>query len=180
MDMPSDSADDFAVFVRSQTPVLFRSAFLLTRDRGMAEDLVQETLTRLYPQWARVRAADAPMAYVRRSMMNNFLSSRRRSSSRELPFADWNALAGPELTSIDPASAVSDRDLVRALLERLSPKARAVVVLRFYHGLSDPEIADELHCREGTVRSILSRALRSLRTDRLVNTSASRSSGGAS
>jgi RNA polymerase sigma-70 factor (sigma-E family) len=152
---------DFPTFVRAHTPVLFRSAYLLTRDRSSAEDLVQETFTRLYPQWSRVAHAEVPLAYVRRSMMNNFLNTRRTRASREVLFAD-----PPDRAPVpDLALGVTDRDLVRALLERLPAKQRAVIVLRFFHDLTDAEIAADLGCRQGTVRSIVSRALASLRED---------------
>ena len=152
---------DFPSFVRAHTPALFRSAYLLTRDRSSAEDLVQETFTRLYPQWSRVANADVPLAYVRRSMVNNFLNTRRGQAGREVLFAD-----PPDRASTsDLAVAVTDRDLVRALLETLSAKQRAVIVLRFFHDLTDAEIAADLGCRQGTVRSIVSRALATLRED---------------
>ncbi|HEV2888433.1 MAG TPA: SigE family RNA polymerase sigma factor [Jatrophihabitans sp.] len=151
---------EFSVFVRSHSTALLRSAYLLTGDRASAEDLVQDTFLRLFPRWSRVVAADVPLAYVRRSMMNNFLNSRRRAGHEvllaELPERGYDPdLAGP----------LSDRELVRGLLADLPPKQRAVLVLRFYDDLSDAQIAAELGCRQGTVRSIVSRSLGVLRAE---------------
>lgn len=149
---------EFSTFVRSHSTVLLRSAFLLTGDLAAAEDLVQDTFLRLFPRWSRVVAADVPLAYVRRSVMNNFLNSRRRGG-HEVLFAE-----PPERGyDHDPAGALSDRELVRGLLADLPPKQRAVLVLRFYLDLSDAEIAADLGCRQGTVRSIVSRSLGALR-----------------
>src|SRR3954469_10605149 len=75
---------EFAEFVRGNTAALLRTAYLLTGSSPAAEDLVQDTLVRLYPQWRRVESADVPLAYVRRAMTNAWLNQRRRASSREL------------------------------------------------------------------------------------------------
>lgn len=156
-----DDAAGFSMFVRQHSTTLLRAAYLLTGDRGAAEELVQDTLVRLYPQWARVQAADVPMAYVRRSLTNNFLNGRRRQSSGDLLFGD------PPERGYEPdlAGRIGDRELVRDLLDRLGPKQRAVLVLRFFHDLTDDQIAAEVGCREGTVRSIVSRSLQLLRTE---------------
>jgi RNA polymerase sigma-70 factor (sigma-E family) len=151
---------EFATFVRAHSTALLRSAFLLTGERAAAEDLLQDTFVRLYPRWSRVAEADVPLAYVRRSMTNNFLNGRRRSG-REVLVADL-----PERGyEADLAGPLSDRDLVRGLLDGLPPKQRAVLVMRFFHDLSDEEIAADLGCRQGTVRSIVSRSLGTLRTE---------------
>jgi len=156
-----EHAAGFSMFVRQNSTTLLRAAYLLTGDRSAAEELLQDTLVRLYPQWSRVQAADVPMAYVRRSLTNNFLNGRRRHSSQDLLFAD------PPERGYEPdlAGRISDRDLVRDLLDQLGPKQRAVVVLRFFHDLTDDQIAAEVGCREGTVRSIVSRSLQALRIE---------------
>ena len=150
---------DFAAFVRTNTTTLLRSAYLLTGSQQAGEELVQDTFVRLYPRWSRVSSADAPMAYVRKSLTNNFLNHRRARVSSELPFAD------PPVGGHEPdiARSVTDRDLVSQLLDSLPPKSRAVLVLRFYDDLSDTDIAKAVGCRPGTVRSTVSRALASLR-----------------
>lgn len=150
----------FSHFVRSYSGTLYRTAFVLSHDRATAEDLVQETFLRLYPVWDRVEAAEAPMAYVRRTLMNTFLNGRRRAA-REVLLAD-----PPDRPSgRDFAIEIGDHDLVRQLLGRLGPRPRAILVLRYLHDLSDVEIAAELGCRPGTVRSTISRALSTLRSE---------------
>lgn len=152
---------EFSTFVRTHSTALLRSAYLLTGDRQAAEELLQDTFARLYPQWSRVSQAEVPIAYVRRSLTNNFLNGRRRRSASDLLFAD------PPERGYDPdlAARLSDRDLVRNLLDSLPPKQRAVLVLRFFDDLSDAQIAADVGCRAATVRSIVSRGLQTLRAD---------------
>jgi RNA polymerase sigma-70 factor (sigma-E family) len=152
---------EFSVFVRVHSTALLRSAYLLTGDRLEAEELVQDTLVRLYPNWDRVAAADVPLAYVRRSLTNNFLNARRRRSANDLLFAE-----PPEQPyELDLGSRLSDRQLVRRLLDGLPARQRAVLVLRFFEDLEDTEIASIIGCRRGTVRSIISRGLQQLRAE---------------
>ncbi|HTZ42766.1 MAG TPA: SigE family RNA polymerase sigma factor [Jatrophihabitans sp.] len=152
---------EFATFVRVHSTALVSSAFLLTGDRVDAEELVQDTLVRLYPNWARVAQADVPLAYVRRSLTNNFLNGRRRRSAGDVLVAD------PPETGYEPdlGGRLSDRELVRSLLDRLPARQRAVLVLRFFEELDDGDIAAIVGCRRGTVRSIVSRSLQQLRLD---------------
>jgi RNA polymerase sigma-70 factor (sigma-E family) len=152
---------EFSAFVRAHTSALLRSAFLLTSDAAAAEDLVQETFLRLYPKWSRVARVEAPLAYVRRSMLNTFLNSRRTKSSQEQPIAE----IPDRPDESDLACDVTERALVVWLLESLPPRQRAVLVLGFLHDLSDAEIAADLGCRRATVRSIVSRALASVRSE---------------
>ena len=149
----------FADFVRVNVPVLVRKACLLTGSRLAAEELVQDTLVRLYPRWDHVENADVPVAYVHRSLTNNFLNQRRRHGDRETLTAAVPDRPGHRTTERD----VTDRDEVRALLRKLSPRQRTVLVLRFYQGLSDVQIAGELGYRPGTVRSLASRGLATIR-----------------
>ena len=152
---------EFTSFVRQHSTVLLRSAYLLTGDRLEAEELVQDTLVRLYPNWGRVSAAEVPLAYVRRSLTNNFLNGRRRRSSGDLLFAE------PPERGYDPdlGGRLSDRQLVRQLLDGLPDRQRAVLVLRFFDDLEDTEIASIIGCRRGTVRSMVSRGLQQLRAE---------------
>jgi RNA polymerase sigma-70 factor (sigma-E family) len=152
---------EFSMFVRVHSTALLRSAYLLTGDRLEAEELVQDTLVRLYPNWGRVAAAEVPLAYVRRSLTNNFLNGRRRRSANDLLFAE-----PPEQAyELDLGSRLSDRQLVRRLLDGLPARQRAVLVLRFFEDLEDTEIASIVGCRRGTVRSIISRSLQQLRAE---------------
>jgi RNA polymerase sigma-70 factor (sigma-E family) len=150
---------DFATFVRAQTSGLLRTAYLLTGSAAAAEDLVQDTFLRLYPKWHRVETADAPLAYVRRSMTNGFLNEKRRASSRDLTVAT----VPDRLEDGDAYTQLLDRDQVQALLAQLPARQRAALVLRYFSDLPDDDIAAALDCRVGTVRSLISRGLATLR-----------------
>lgn len=151
--------ESFETFVRANATALLRTAFLLAGSRPAAEDLLQDTLTHLYPQWDRVSGTDVPLAYVRRSLTNRFVSSRRRASSRELPTADipdgWDGQ--------DVAQLVADRRQVWQLLGTLGARQRAAVVMRYYHDLTDEEIAQFLDCKPATARSLISRGIAAIR-----------------
>jgi RNA polymerase sigma-70 factor (sigma-E family) len=160
----------FAAFVRAHTRSLFTTAYLLTGDTGHAEELLQDTLVRLYPKWHRVTAAGSPVAYVRRSVVNGFISGRRRSDR----VVAIDGLAGsPELSRegrIDPAygvdvvaDAVTDRQLLVHLMRELPARQQAALVLRYFDDLADAEIAEILGCRPATVRSLISRGLTAMR-----------------
>ena len=151
----------FAQFVRDQTSTLLRSAYLLTGDSASAEDLVQDTFLRLYPKWHRVMSADVPLAYVRRSLVNGFLNNRRRPSSREIVVDE----VPDRVDGRDIGLDVTNRDLVWRLLGTVSDRQRAALVMRFFHDLDDDEIAGHLGCRAGTVRSLISRGLATLRAE---------------
>lgn len=153
------SATGFTAFVREHTPALLRTAYLLTGNALSAEELVQDTFVRLYPKWDRVESADIPLAYVRRSMSNGFVNTRRRASRREYAFADV-----PEHPDeYDGVAQLADRDEIWAGLSRLPDRQRAALVMRFFDDLSDDDTAAALGCRVGTVRSLVSRGLAALR-----------------
>jgi len=154
-------ADEFAPFVRAHTAALLRVAYLLTGDGASAEDLVQETFARLFPRWDRVRQADVPIAYVRRTLANLFVNRSRSPSRREVlvEFLPEGAVLA------DATAQADDRDELWELLAHLPERQRAVLVLRYFHDLPDDEIAAALDCRPGTVRSLLSRGLAALREE---------------
>ena len=149
---------DFEAYVAARGPALLSFAYVLTRDAQLAEDLTQTALAQAYRHWSRVERAEHPDAYVRKVLVNAHLSWRRRRSSRERPAeaVDTGSVA-------DPSSAVADRDQTRRLLDQLPPRARAILVLRYYADLDDASIADLLSIRPSTVRATASRALASLR-----------------
>lgn len=150
----------FEEFLRDRLPVLLRFAAVLCLDRGLAEDVVQEVLVRAQSRWPRIQVLDVPEAYVRRMIINEFLSWRRKWA-RIVPHADLPDGIG----AADPAETHADRAELASELARLPKKQRAAVVLRYYGGLDDAEIASELGCTPGTVRSHLSRALTALRVE---------------
>jgi RNA polymerase sigma-70 factor (sigma-E family) len=160
MEQPQRAEAHFAQFVESSTDSLLGTAYLLTRDRQAAEELVQDSLVALYPKWPRVQAAGSPMAYVRRALVNRFLNQRRRPVT-ELPTGRLPETSGrPDFTNL-----LADRDQLRHALAGLPDRQRAAVVLRYFHDYSDQQCADAMDCRIGTVRSLISRALASLRGD---------------
>jgi RNA polymerase sigma-70 factor (sigma-E family) len=149
----------FAGFVREHTAALLRTAYLLTGNAQSAEELVQDTLVRLFPKWERVAAADVPLAYVRRSMANGFINQRRRASRRESAYENV-----PErVDEHDAVDQLADRDQIWSGLRHLPDRQRAALVLRFFEDLTDDESAAALGCRVGTVRSLVSRGLTALR-----------------
>ncbi|MEJ7649542.1 MAG: SigE family RNA polymerase sigma factor [Nakamurella sp.] len=149
-----------AAFVTEHAASLFRTALLLTGDRHRAEDLVQDVLTMLLPKWHRVAEAERPVAYVRRSLANQFISANRR--------CDTQVLLLGEVPEVDPkpdhADAVASSVTLWPMLRELPPRQRAAVVLRYFHGWTDVEIAAALDCRRGTARSLISRGLEALRS----------------
>jgi RNA polymerase sigma-70 factor (sigma-E family) len=156
--MGDDAA--FERFVREHTAALYRTAFLLTGSRHEAEELLQDTLSRLYPKWAQVAAADAPVAYVRRSLANRFVSTKRSPAARtesmwELPDT-WDGT--------DVSETVATSRTIWQLLGDLPDKQRAAVVLRYFHDLSDADVADTLGCRPVSVRSLVSRGIAAMRS----------------
>lgn len=150
---------DFARFVEESTSSLLGTAYLLTRDRQAAEELVQDSLVALYPLWPKVAAAQSPIAYARRALINRYLNQQRHASVVER----IGELLPDRQAPPDFARQVDDRDQLRRVLSTLPPRQRAAVVLRYFHDLSDQQVADELGCRATTVRSLISRALTTLR-----------------
>lgn len=156
-----DPDTGFEAFVRAHTPALLRTAYVLTGDAPAAEELVQETMVRLLPKWSKVEAADLPLAYVRRALANQYVNQRRRPARREFAYADV-----PEgVDHRDPVGQLADRDEIWAGLALLPDRQRAALVLRYYEGLDDAAIAEVLGARVGTVRSLISRGLATLRRE---------------
>jgi RNA polymerase sigma-70 factor (sigma-E family) len=149
----------FEGYVRAQRPALLRFATVLAGDGYAAEDLVQIVLGKAYQRWDRIASIDFPHAYVRRMVVNEFLSWRRRLV-RAVPTEDLDVLL-PHTP--DHADAHAQHLELLHLVNGLPKRQRAAVVLRYYEGLSDQEIATALGCGVSTVRSNLSRALASLR-----------------
>jgi RNA polymerase sigma-70 factor (sigma-E family) len=139
---------------------LLRVGFQLTHDQAAAQDLVQEALLRVYSTVRR--GGQEPQdwyAYLRRAVINEYVRTRRLLSSTEVVLG-----AVPEAPPAESAEGqVDDRAQVWAALGELSARQRAVLVLRYYEGLPDAEIAVLLGCRETSVRSLASRGLAAMR-----------------
>jgi RNA polymerase sigma-70 factor (sigma-E family) len=158
-----DSDERFTAFVREHTQALLKTAYLLTRNSGEAEELVQDTLAWLYPRWAQVEQAEYQLAYVRKAVVNRYLAGRRRLSATEVHFDEARERASDRPVIRDRTAEVDERITLWATLGELSERQRAALVLRFFHDLPDDEVAGVLECRVGTVRSLISRALSTLR-----------------
>jgi RNA polymerase sigma-70 factor (sigma-E family) len=157
-DVP-DAPEGFDDFVLGRGRALLRFAYVVSGDAYLAEDLVQEVLARLHRRWDKVIAMQHPEAYVRTSIVRQFVSWRRRRSAREAILAEV-----PEPAALaEPQQGVLARDQMWRLLANLPRAQRAVLVLRFYCDLPDDEIATLLGCGESTVRSQASRAFARMR-----------------
>jgi RNA polymerase sigma-70 factor (sigma-E family) len=153
-------AEDDALdrFARAHAKGLLRFAVLMASAGEDAEDLVQECLIRLAPRLDRLTDPEA-VAYGRRVITNLSVDQHRRRS-RSSALSRLLSRPSPQL---NVEQQVTDRDAVIALLASLPTRQRAAVVLRYWAGLSEREIADTLRCSQGTVKSQISRALASLR-----------------
>ncbi len=151
----------YADFVRSRTQALLRSAYLLTGDQHLAEDLVQEALARTHRAWARLERESNAEAYARKVMYHAQVSVWRRPKVAEvLPGDGLVAHAG---RSDDPADAATRRVVLQRALLQLSPRQRAVVVLRYFEDHSEVEAAHLLGVSVSTVKTQCARALDRLR-----------------
>ncbi|GIG56908.1 RNA polymerase subunit sigma-24 [Longispora fulva] len=152
----------FEEFVDNRLDALLRYAVVLTGDPHLAQDVVQETMVRAQLKWRRISNADRPEPYVKRMLTNVYLDWRRGPWWRRVLLRGDDTPDPPVPT--DHAQAAVERDAMWLLLAGLPRRQRAAVVLRYYEGLPDAEIADVLGCAVGTVRAHISRALATLRT----------------
>ncbi|WP_300081634.1 SigE family RNA polymerase sigma factor [Propioniciclava sp.] len=159
--MTSTSTDaEFEAFVDANHAYLSRAAYLITSDRAVAEDLLQEALVRTYRAWRRIEPGLA-RAYCRRTMVN-LTTDRWRRRRFEAPAVEPVDRADPRADR--DYAGVDDRDAIARELAALPPRERAVVVLRFYADLSEADVAAELGIALGTVKSTCHRALQRLRS----------------
>ncbi|MYY02082.1 MULTISPECIES: SigE family RNA polymerase sigma factor [unclassified Streptomyces] len=156
--MRSDEHAALHAFVESRRTALFRSAFLLCGDRHEAEDLVQTALVKVVLGARRHGRLDNIEAYARKTLVNTFIAARRRFWRREQAYGELP----------DRAAQAPDTDTglaVRAALARLTPRQRAVLVLRYWEDLSVEATAEMLGMRENTVKSHAARGLAALRAE---------------
>ncbi|GAA1390124.1 hypothetical protein GCM10009639_18450 [Kitasatospora putterlickiae] len=162
-----DHVTEFTAYVRERRASLYATAYHLTGDRYEAEDLLQSALFSTYRAWGRITDKAAVGGYLRRTMTNLHISAWRRRKVNEYPteelpetVGDTDAMGGTEL-----------RAVLWQALAKLPENQRTMLVLRYYEGKTDPEIADVLGISVGTVKSSIWRALRRLREDEQLNTS---------
>jgi len=151
----SAEAEGFAQFVEGRRRALLRTAWLLTGDWALAEDLVQTALVRSWPRWERIWRRGDPEMYVRRVLVNTWAGWRRRRWRAEQPSESVpdSPAAG------DLAGEAALRVAVRGALGCLSDRQRAVLVLRVFDDLSEAQVAEVLGCAVGTVKSTMARAV---------------------
>jgi len=155
-----DALPSFEQWVAMRETALLRTAWLLTGEAALAEDLVQTALLRCWPRWARIVRLENPEAYVRQVMARTYVSWWRRRWRGEIPTEHL-----PEQAQEPAEDARQDRAAVVAALARLPRGQRAVLVLRFAEDMSEAQTALALSCSVGTVKSQSSRGLRALRAD---------------
>ena len=153
--------EGFAQFVEARQRALQRTAWLLTGDWALAEDLVQTALVRSWPRWERINRRDDPEIYVRRAMVNSWASWRRRRW--------WGERAAETVPDGPAAGDVAAEAAVRVTVQRalgsLTARQRAVLVLRVFDDLPEAQVAQVLDCAPGTVKATLARAVARLRAD---------------
>lgn len=152
---------EFAAFVAGRSPRLHRTAFLLTRDWALAEDLLQTALAKAWLAWPRLEADPEP--YVRKVLVNTYATWWRRKWRGETPTGELPDRA--DLRHDDVLHAVDSRGDLWDAVGRLPRRQRAVLVLRYYEDLSDAQVAELLGISVGTVKSQASKALAKLRLD---------------
>lgn len=152
LDVGPDFDPDFETFYLAQWSPMVRLAYLTLGSRELAEDVVQDAFARVHLRWGSVTQ---PQAYLRATVLNACRDDRRRAARyrRREP-----SLLDPEATHDQP-------DELWDALSRLAPRQRAALVLRYYEGLQEPEIAEALGVRRGTVKSLLHRAIHQLREE---------------
>jgi RNA polymerase sigma-70 factor (sigma-E family) len=159
------SEAEFTAYVKERRASLYATAYHLTGDRFEAEDLLQSALFSTYRAWDRISDKAAVGGYLRRTMTNLHISAWRRRKLNEYPTEEL-----PETASdIDAMRGTELRAVLWQALARLPELQRTMLVLRYYEGRTDPEIAEILDISVGTVKSSIWRSLRRLREDEVLS-----------
>ncbi len=157
--MPMTNDEDFDAFVRARWTTTARLAYALTLDHQKAEDLAQESFTKLWFHWRKVRG-ESPEGYLRKIVTSTFLSGARRRWSAERPTE-----VPPDIAIGSRTGQVDDRLALHAAMSRLSPRQRAAVYLRYAEDLPERTVATLLGCSVGSVKQHTRRGLEALRLD---------------
>lgn len=155
---------EFTAYVQERRASLYATAYHLTGDRYEAEDLLQSALFSTYRAWDRITDKAAVGGYLRRTMTNLHISAWRRRKLNEYPTEELPETAGDS----DAMRGTELRAVLWQALARLPELQRTMLVLRYYEGRTDPEIADILGISVGTVKSSIWRSLRRLREDEAI------------
>lgn len=161
----SVSEVEFTTYVQERRASLYATAYHLTGDRYEAEDLLQSALFSTYRAWDRISDKAAVGGYLRRTMTNLHISAWRRRKLNEYPTEELPETA----TDTDAMRGTELRAVLWQALARLPELQRTMLVLRYYEGRTDPEIADILDISVGTVKSSIWRSLRRLREDEVLS-----------
>ncbi|MEV0324010.1 SigE family RNA polymerase sigma factor [Streptomyces sp. NPDC050658] len=161
----SASEAEFTAYVQERRASLYATAYHLTGDRFEAEDLLQSALFSTYRAWDRISDKAAVGGYLRRTMTNLHISAWRRRKLNEYPTEELPETAG----DTDAMRGTELRAVLWQALARLPELQRTMLVLRYYEGRTDPEIADILDISVGTVKSSIWRSLRRLREDEVLS-----------
>ncbi|MCF0086158.1 MULTISPECIES: SigE family RNA polymerase sigma factor [Streptomyces] len=156
---------EFTAYVEERRASLYATAYHLTGDRFEAEDLLQSALFSTYRAWDRITDKAAVGGYLRRTMTNLHISAWRRRKLNEYPTEELPETAG----DTDAMRGTELRAVLWQALARLPELQRTMLVLRYYEGRTDPEIADILGISVGTVKSSIWRSLRRLREDEVLS-----------
>jgi RNA polymerase sigma-70 factor (sigma-E family) len=156
MDAQADS--EFREFMHARWPAMVRLAYALTGDQGHAEDVAQTAFARAYASWPRIIRTRDPESYVRRIVINE-----NRNRFRKHRVTERLTDSPPEYGAADATGESDERAALIAALQRLGPRQRAVIVLRYWLDLTEVEAADALNVSVGTIKSQAARALASLR-----------------
>ncbi|MFJ5549521.1 SigE family RNA polymerase sigma factor [Streptomyces sp. NPDC093225] len=152
---------EFTAYVRERRAALYATAYHLTGDRYEAEDLLQSALFSTYRAWDRITDKAAVGGYLRRTMTNLHISAWRRRKLNEYPTEELPETVG----ETDAMRGTELRAVLWQALAKLPEPQRTMLVLRYYEGRTDPEIAEILDISVGTVKSSIWRSLRRLRDD---------------
>ena len=166
MGHPTDlAASTVAGVFREHHGELVRLALLMVGDLATAEDVVQDVYANLHKRWSRVAAGDAPLPYVRAAVLNGCRSVLRRRVVARRAGALYRSTDEALASAENEVILSEDRRAMLAALARLPRRRREVLVLRYYLGLSEAEIAAVLGISPGTVKSTAARALAALARD---------------
>lgn len=162
--MRGDTSKDFETFVALSTAPLLRDAYLVTWELQSAEDITQECLFRVAQRWPRVRSMEYPLAYARKILFHLALDETRRSKRHRAELTQARTASEPLDDSSEREMRLVDAAIeLEAALAVLTPRQRAVLVLRYLEELTEAEVGQVLSCSVGTVKSTASRALERLR-----------------
>jgi RNA polymerase sigma-70 factor (sigma-E family) len=149
---------EYVEYVTAAMPRMRRLAYLLCGDTHRADDLVQQTFTTVYVRWTRIRTVAHLDGYVRTTLVRFFQNEKRRVWSRRVRLTD--SVPEPEPRG---GPDVEERTVLRAALDQVPPRQRAVLVLRFLCDMPITEVAEVLGCSPGTVKSQSFHGLTTLR-----------------